>query len=846
MKKSKTKPDKSAAKSALPQGKTPSPQEINALIAMFTQGRYAEASILAQMMTMHFPLDGFGWKVLGAVFKQMGRSADALAPMQKAAELSPNDAQAYYNLGVILKELGRLDEAEARYQRALKIKPDYAEAHYNLANTFKELGRLVEAEASYRRTLQIEPGNADAHSNLGATLRDQGRLDDAEASYQRAAQISPDNPVAYYDLGIILQELGRRDEAEACYRRTLQIKPDYADAYCNLGNILKDKGRLDEAEASYRRALQIKPVYPEALSNLGAILRDTGRLADAEACYRQALQIKPDYADAYCNLGNTLHELGRLDEAEASLRRALQLKPDLNNAYYNLGITLQDMGRLDEAEASFRQALQVKPDYVEAHNNLGIILGDMGQLDKAEASFQRALEIKPDYAEAHSNLGKTHKELGWVGKAEASYRQALQVKSDNAVARSNLLFFLNYTSGNPPTLTFEEARQFGREASNKVTTRFSEWPCAAQPERLRIGLVSGDFKNHPVGYFLESILAHLDPASVELIAYQTDHKADELTARIKPFFSGWNSLFGLSDEAAARQIHSDGVHVLIDLSGHTGHNRLPVFAWKPAPVQVSWLGYFATTGVAEIDYLIADSWTLPESEEVYFTEKIWRLPETRLCFTPPEMDTEISPLPALANGYVTFGCFNHLAKINDEVVTLWSRILESVPNSRLFLKAKQFKEASVRQRTLERFARQGIDAGQLILEGPEPRAKYMAAYQRVDIALDPFPYPGGTTSVESLWMGVPVLTLAGQSFLSRQGVGILMNAGLPEWVADDPDDYLRRAASHAKNLHGLATLRNGLRQQVMASPIMDARRFAVHLESALRGMWLERQGVQPD
>jgi predicted O-linked N-acetylglucosamine transferase (SPINDLY family) len=254
-------------------------------------------------------------------------------------------------------------------------------------------------------------------------------------------------------------------------------------------------------------------------------------------------------------------------------------------------------------------------------------------------------------------------------------------------------------------------------------------------------------------------------------------------------------------------------------------------------VQVSWLGYFATTGVAAIDYLIADPWTLPESEEANFTEEIWRLPETRLCFTPPDVSVDTGPLPALGEGHLTFGCFNNLAKMNDAVVQLWARVLDAVPASRLFLMAPQLEKLSARENVIDRFGAHGIGAERLILQGAVPRAEYLATYQRVDIALDPFPYTGGTTTVEALWMGVPVLTLAGRSFLSRQGVGLLVNAGLPEWIAVDADDYVARAVSHSSHLQRLSSLRNGLRQQVLDSPIFDAVDFANHFEVALRGMW---------
>lgn len=679
----------------------PSPQETHALVGLFNAGQYSKAESVAREMTVRFPLDGLGWNVLGAVFRQKGNNTEALAAMQKAAALSPLDVYAHSNLGIMLSDMGRMEEAEISLRLALKLKPDFAEAHCNL--------------------------------------------------------------------GTVFQEMGRMDEAEASHRRAIQIQPDFAEAHYNLGNALKAAGRLNEAAASFRRTLEIKP----------------------------------DHARARSNLGITLNDLGRQNEAEANLRQALKTTPDDANTYSNLGNALQGQGRLDEAEASFRRALQINPNLAEAHNNLGIILQDLGRLKEAEASFRQALAIKPDYDKAHSNL----------------------------------LFLLNYNPANAPSIGFSEAQLYGQRVGSKVTARFSAWSCDSQTERMRIGMVSGDLRNHPVGYFLENLLAHLDPAAFELVAYPTDHREDELTARIKPRFHAWRPLFGLGDEAAARLIHDDGVHVLMDLSGHSRYNRLPVFAWKPAPVQVSWLGYFATTGVPEIDYLIADPWTLPETEEVYFTEKIWRLPETRLCFTPPEIDLEISSLPALTNGFVTFGCFNNLTKMNDAVVEVWSRILASVPDSHLFLKSKQLMDTSVRQHTIKRFAAQGIDVSRLVLEGHESRANYLAAYHRVDISLDPFPYPGGTTTVESLWMGVPVLNLAGQSFLSRQGMGFLMNAGLPEWVAADADDYVKRATIHAGDLPRLAELRMGLRKQVTTSPIMDGQRFAGHFESALRDMW---------
>jgi predicted O-linked N-acetylglucosamine transferase (SPINDLY family) len=667
-------------------------------------------------------------------------------------------------------------------------------------------GHFGELESRARSLLEQYPQVGFVWKALGLALQTQGK--DALPALQKSTELMPEDAEAHSNLGNALRDLGRLNDAVASYRRALALNPDTATWHYNLGIAQYDLKTLDDASACYRRALQISPGYAEAHSNLGNTLRDLGRLGDAMANYRWALAITPDHAEAHSNLGNALRDLGRLDDATASYRRALRIKPDHAEVRCNLGVVLRDRGRLGDALTRYRQALAFNPDYVNAHSNMGIALKDLGQLNDAVASYRRALDINPGYTEVHSNL----------------------------------LFLHNYLSDKPPATLLAEARRFGALAARQARP-YTSWRSLPTMDRsLRVGVVSWDLRNHPVGYFVDSVFAALKSIAagrLELIAYHCHFRTDAITERIKASCTDWRSVVGVSDEMLARQIHEDGIDILIDLSGHTANNRLRVFARKPAPVQVSWLGYFATTGVAEMDYLIADPWTLPATEEVNFTEKIWRLPETRLCFTPPDTDVAVARLPALSNGYITFGCFNNLAKMNDAVVALWAQVLRAVPESRLLLKAKQLDEASVRQSIVKRFAAEGIDADRLILEGASPRPEYLAAYHRVDIALDPFPFPGGTTSVESLWMGVPVLTLTAERFLSRQGIGILMNAGLSEWIAADKDDYVARAASHARDLGKLATLRNGLRQQLLASPIVDAPRFARHFETGLRHMWQE-------
>lgn len=785
---------------------SPSPSELEAVAQLFNEGRFSEVERLSKAMTERCPKHAFGWKVLGAVLTRQGRTEQAVEPMQRAVQLSPADAEALANLGVALKELGRLGEAELAYRKALLIKPDWAQLHYNLGNALLLQGALDEAETCYRHAVERKPDYAAAYSNLGNVLQRQGRLVDAVATYQSA----------------------------------LEIDPNFVDALNNLGNSLQETGNSLGALAHLKRAVEIDPENVEVLNNLGRTLKELGRLDEALLCCETALRINPAVAAIHTNMGNILRDRGQFDDAVKSYQDALQIDPDLAEAHNNLGCALKEIGDIFNAVASYERAIRINPQYAVAYSNLGSAQKEVGQFDEAAANFRRALIIKPDFAEALSNLGSTLKDIGRFEEALKCFKDATIIKPDYFDAQSNLLFSSNLLTDLAQGTMLEEAKRYGSMVARHAQP-FTEWRGSPDPDRpLRVGLVSGDFRNHAVGHFVEGVVAALNEVAGERLAlycYSTFGRTDELTDRVKACCVGWQLVSGLSDEMLARKIHDDSIDILIDLSGHTAYNRLPAFAWKPAPVQISWLGYFATTGVAEIDYLIADRWVLPASEGGYFTEKIWHLPETRLCFTPPDVDIQVVPLPALRNGNVTFGCFNNLSKMNDEVVALWATVLRQVADSRLLLKAKQLREESVRDGVLARFATHGIGRDRIALEGPESREKYFAAYNRVDIALDPFPYPGGTTSVESLWMGVPVLTLTGDRFLSRQGVGILMNAGLPDWVATDKDDYIAKAVSHAHDVQALAVLREKLRARALASPLFDAPRFARQLDVALREMW---------
>ncbi|MDP1984336.1 MAG: tetratricopeptide repeat protein [Sulfuritalea sp.] len=715
--------------------------------------------------------------------------------------------------------------------------PQTPEAWAQEAATHLEGGRLDLAEECYRQVLELDPGHAEAHFKLGNIAVKRQLPADAEACYRRAVSADSCYFKAFYNLGNLLRLQTRLVEAEACYRRVIAIEPGYLNAHVNLGVTLKELGRPAEAETSYRSALQLQPDDAEVLNNLSVVLKDQYRHGEAEALCRRSLELMPRNAQACNNLGIILKEQGRLAEAEAAYRSALQLAPDYPEAYSNLGITLRALGRFEEALQAYRQAIRIRPDYANAYNNLGTVLAQLGRVGEAEELYRQVLKFEAGNAQTWNNLGGALVTQGRPNDAIASFREALRIDPDLLAAHSNLLFALNYRGGGSRTSLLDEARRYGQAVGRSVSSRFSAWSCPVPPERLRIGLVTADLRHHPVGFFLQGLLAQIDPYRFELIAYPTGHAEDALTARMRSHFSRWKPIADLDDEAAAHLIHSDGINILIDLSGHTSDNRLPVFGWRPAPVQVTWLGYFATTGVAEIDYLLATRMEVPNACRDQFTESIWYLPETRLCFTPPQAEIPVSGLPALRKGRVTFGSFQNLSKVGDEVLDTWARVLSALPTAGLRLQCPQLDELHVREQLTRRLRRAGIDPQRVALYGAVKREAYLAAHAEVDVILDTFPYPGGTTTCEALWMGVPTLTLAGETMLERQGANFLTIAGLPDWVAPNRSAYVDRALAIAGDLKGLADLRAKLRQQVLASPLFDAPLFARRLEAALEQMW---------
>lgn len=573
-------------------------------------------------------------------------------------------------------------------------------------------------------------------------------------------------------------------------------------------------------------------------------LHNRGDLSAAQALYEKVLATNPGVPDAMHLLGTLHGAQGRSEQARSLIERAIKANPGVAAYHHNLGVVLESLADLDSAAESLVKATVLSPRYVDAWDKLAGVQVRLGKFADAIESYQRVLELAPRDVCAWSNLAGVFTITGEVENALFCYRTALQIDPNSPIINSNYLFTSNYDETASSSAHYELHRKFGELLEARPGAPALPPNPSPPGAKLRLGFVSGDFRHHPVGFFLESVLSQLDRDRFSIFLYPTIDQQDEVSQRFRALSERWTSLWGLDDDAAAALINDDQIDILVDLAGHTGNNRLGIFARRPAPVQVTWLGYFATTGLSAIDYILVDSHLCAPDDQRFFSEKLLFLPRTRLCFTPPDVDLDVNPLPALTNGVVTFGCFNNLAKLNAQVIRTWSAVLVAVPGARLLIKAQGLSDVSVRERLATAFAEHGVGAERLLFEGWTDRRTYLAAYHQVDIALDPYPFTGGTTSVEALWMGVPVLTLCGDRMVSRQGGSMLANLQLGEWIAPTEEAYVSSAARYAADLPVLSQLRQTLRPRLLASPLCDARSFARDLAGAFLVMRPNREGGQ--
>jgi predicted O-linked N-acetylglucosamine transferase (SPINDLY family) len=763
-----------------------------------------------------------------------GASADALA---ERIGLPPDDGP-----DAILKlfDAGRPAVAIERALRIIERQPDDAYGWKVLGLAYKQLGHDAKALAPLLRAAELAPNEAEARFNVALVLQALDRPDEAETRYREALRIDPVHANSRLNLGALCHAAGRFDEAEVVLREALRIRPDDARAQASLGGVLLALGRLNEAETCCRHALAASPCNAAALDTLGIVALHRGCLDEAEARFREALICDPDFAPAHRNLGRTHYRLGRFTEAEVRFRAALRLTPDDAAAHAGLGDALRRGKRPAEAEAAYCRALELSPGDTETENSLGLTFNDAGRAGDALVQFRKVLRTRPGNVSTMSNLAQALLSLGRVGEAVAILREALQQRPDYAALYSNFLFALTLSSGDEQAIFAEHVRYGKRFAALRLA--HGNPP---DPERiLKVGFVSADLHNHAVASYLTPVLPHLSVhPGLELHAYSNNNIEDDTTLTLRAGFAHWRTVHDQDDDALAEIIRADGIDILIDLSGHTGFNRLPMFARKPAPVQASWIGYPNTTGLDAIDYYLCDRWLLPPGQaDAVFTEKL-----VRLCaiaaFQPFAAAPSVNSLPAQANGYATFGSFNRANKINRDTVALWSRLLRAVPDSRMLMGG--ILESDFCDTFAIWFEEEGIAPARIAFHGRGTMEAYLALHHQVDLCLDTFPYNGGTTTNHALWMGVPTLTLAGRSARDRAGAAILSQVGLQAFVAMDDDDFVARGVHWATHPDELAALRTSLRKRVDNAATRRPETVAAGLALALRVMWRRWCGGLP-
>ena len=663
-----------------------------------------------------------------------------------------------------------------------------------------------------------------------------GRLGDAEALYRQILAAQPNHADVLHCLGVLAQQTGRLDLAVEWIGQSAMLNPANAAARVNLGEAFRAMGRPDEAIASFRRAIQLQPGLPEAHNNVGIALAGQGHFEEAMAAFYRALELRPDFAEPHSNLGNVLRERGRLDEAVAACRRAIQLKPDHAGAHNNLGQALAEQGKLEEVVAAYLRALQLRPDYPEAHYNLGIALAGQRQFDEATAAYRRALELRPDFAEAWNNLGNALTDQGLLDEALAAFRRGMEIKPANAWLHSNLIYTLHIHPNYDARMIAEELQRWNRQFAEPLRAAIQQHTHDRNPERrLRVGYVSPDFRFQAEVFFVLPLLEAHDHEQFEIHCYASVARPDVFTDRLRRSADVWHDVQGLSDEDLARQIRDDEIDILVDLTMHMARNRLLVFARRPAPVQVTWLAYPGSTGLETMDYRLTDhSMDPPGIETPYYSEESVRLPDSWCCYHPLTDGPTVNPLPAATAAAITFGCLNNFHKINAPTVALFAGVLRAVEGSRLILLAP---EGNARQRVLDQFSEHGVQRNRIELVGKTSRPDYLGLYHDIDIGLDPLPYNGITTTCDALWMGVPVIGMAGKTAAGKAGLSLLSTVGLAELATHTPEQFVQTALQLATDRPALAKLREELRSRMESSPLMDAPRFARNVEAAYRGMW---------
>jgi predicted O-linked N-acetylglucosamine transferase (SPINDLY family) len=696
-------------------------------------------------------------------------------------------------------------------------------------------GRHAEAQSLCRRLLQDQPNSFDAMHLLGVSILDCGRFDDAKRILERAVAFNQGSADAHSNLGFALFKLGRLDEARACYERALALKPDFPTAWRNLGNALLGLKLAEPAVAAFTRAIDLKDDDADAYCNRGVAEMMLNRYEAAAASAESALALQPRHFEAVVGKGLAHLELRHFEVAEAAFNAALAIKPDNAELLGHRGRLYVQLARRTEAEADFDAAIALDPSLEMAWRGKAQIYLITGRVAQAIPACMKALELNPASEIGLTLLGWCHGKQGETAAAIQYFDRALEIKPDCDTAIVNKIFHLDCLSGADFTIQQAARKRWWDVIASKLVRRKLAARSLDPQKRIVLGYVSADFRTHSAALAFLPVLRSHDKAHFQINCYSCSPLRDSLTEVFRSLADVWVDALGLSDDELANRIEADGVDILIDLSGHTTGNRLPVFARKPAPIQVTAWGHATGTGLQTMDYLFSDSVIIPKNVRHLFAERIYDLPSA--ITIEPVTDVRPSPLPMRENGIVTFGVFNRIDKISDQALAVWSKLLRAVAGSRIVIKHLALDDALVRDGLLGRFVAQGISQDRIVCIGTTERRDHLKTFENIDISLDPFPQNGGISTWESLYMGVPVVAKLGNATASRISGALLAAISLDDWVANDDDGYLAIAQKFASMPSYLEKLRAELPAKIANSPAGNVEIYTQRVEAGYRQFW---------
>lgn len=744
--------------------------------------------------------------LLGVLANQGKRPDVGIEFIGRAIRERPTEPVFHYNYADCLAVLDRWPEAIESLERAVELNKDYYEAWINLANAYGHVGRWEDSKRAAEEAYELADDPSYALNNIGNAERSLGNMDAATEALREALQENPGFPEAANNLGMCLAQTGKVEEAIPYYKEAIRLMPTNADFYNNLGVAYLRLARRDEAAEMLHLALKLRPDFPQAENNLGVCLRDSGRPEEAIVVYKKVLEKQPEAAEIWNNLSTTYRDLARIDDAKEAARKAIELNPDFGGAHFSLSAAYHSANELDLSIEHARRAVELEPENPGGLSSLGYKLIERGDVEEGLEYVRQSLAIFPD----------PH-------------------------VYSNALLAVNYLENYTPQQVCELHREWGQLQMQMIgESDFAFAGTRDQDRKLKIGYVSPDLRMHSVMTFAESFLAHHDKSEFEITCYSTAMRPDPKTLQARVYADRWREAVGWSDEELIRRIREDGIDILVELAGHTAGNSLSALARRGAPIQISGIGYPCTTGLPTMDYRITDAYCDPPETAVELnSEKLLYLDPSFWCYHALEEAPPVAELPADRNGHVTFATVNNFAKVMPQVQALWARLLAAIPGSRFIMQSAGTGSEHARVGIIRRFEEAGVSADRLDLRGHTSMYEFLKLFDEVDVVLDPFPFNGGTTTCHHMWMGAPIITLAGGLHAGRMGVSLLSNVGLQELVAHSHEDYIRIAVELAGDLPRLREIRRTLRDRMESSALRDEAGYTRRLESAYRRVWRE-------